>query len=45
MKFIFASSSPRRKKLLSNFNLDIEFIPHRFNENSIDKNFEPYSSL
>ena len=43
MKFIFASSSPRRKKLLSNFNLDIEFISHRFNENSIDKNIEPYS--
>ena len=43
MKFIFASNSPRRKKLLSNFNLDIEFIPHRFDENSIDKNIEPYS--
>ena len=43
MKFIFASNSPRRKKLLSNFNLDIKFIPHRFNENSIDKNIEPYS--
>ena len=43
MKFIFASSSPRRKDLLSNFNLDIEFISHRFNENSIDKNIEPYS--
>ena len=43
MKFIFASSSPRRKKLLSNFNLDIKFISHRFNENSIDKNIEPYS--
>ena len=43
MKFIFASNSPRRKKLLSNFNLDIKFISHRFNENSIDKNIEPYS--
>lgn len=43
MKFIFASNSPRRKKLLSNFNLDIKFIPHRFDENSIDKNIEPYS--
>ena len=43
MKFIFASNSPRRKKLLSNFNLDIKFISHRFDENSIDKNIEPYS--
>ena len=43
MKFIFASNSPRRKKLLSNFNLDIKFIPHRFNENSVDKNIDPYS--
>ena len=43
MKFIFASNSPRRKKLLSSFNLDIKFISHRFNENSIDKNIEPYS--
>ena len=41
MKFIFASNSPRRKEILSKFNIDIQFVSHRFNEREIDKNIEP----
>jgi len=43
MKFIFASKSPRRKELLSKFNIDIKFVPHCFDESSINKNIEPDS--
>lgn len=43
MKFIFASNSPRRKEILSKFNIDIKFVSHRFNERVIDKNIEPHS--
>jgi len=43
MKFVFASNSPRRKEILSKFNIDIKFVPHHFNENEIDKNIEPHS--
>tara|TARA_Y100001935_G_scaffold231458_1_gene212518 strand:+ start:219 stop:803 length:585 start_codon:yes stop_codon:yes gene_type:complete len=43
IKFIFASNSPRRKEILSKFNIDIKFVSHRFNESIIDKNIEPHS--
>ena len=43
MEFVFASNSPRRKEILSKFNIDIKFVPHRFNESIIDKNIEPHS--
>ena len=43
MKFVFASNSPRRKEILSKFNIDIKFVSHRFNERAIDKNIEPHS--
>jgi len=43
MKLIFASDSPRRKKLLSKFDLDITFNPHLFDEISIKKNINPYN--
>ncbi len=35
MKYILASSSPRRKAMLSIFNLDIESVDHLFDENSV----------
>ncbi len=43
MKFVFASNSPRRKEILSKFNIDIKFVPHHFNEHTIEKNIEPHS--
>tara|TARA_Y100001970_G_C14184651_1_gene831854 strand:- start:90 stop:683 length:594 start_codon:yes stop_codon:yes gene_type:complete len=37
MKFVLASDSPRRKQLLSQFNLDLLIKPHQFNEASVEK--------
>ena len=41
MKLIFASKSPRRKKLLSKFDINIVFSDHQFDEKSINKNINP----
>jgi len=41
MKLVLASNSPRRKKILSQFELDLVIVPHRFNEESIDKDLPP----
>ena len=35
MKYILASSSPRREKMLSMFDIEIEYIKHLFDEKSI----------
>ena len=37
MKLVFASNSPRRKELLSKFDIDIKFDSHSFDEVSIKK--------
>jgi len=41
MKLIFASKSPRRRKMLSKFDLNIVFQNHEFNEKSVAKNIDP----
>ena len=41
MKLIFATNSPRRKKLLKEFNIDVEFVSHLFDEDSADKDIDP----
>ena len=41
MKLIFASKSPRRKKMLSRFDLDVIFQSHCFDEKSVSKNISP----
>ena len=41
MKYILASSSPRRKKLLSMFDLDLECVEHSFDESSVTLNNSP----
>ena len=41
MKYILASSSPRRKAMLSIFNLDIESVEHLFDENSVSHSRSP----
>jgi len=41
MKYILASSSPRRKAMLSIFNLEIESVEHLFDESSITYNGSP----
>ena len=43
MKLVFASNSPRRKELLSKFDIDIKFDSHLFDEVSIKKNINPYN--
>ena len=43
MKLIFATNSPRRKKLLKEFKIDVEFVSHLFDEDSIDKCINPIS--
>jgi len=43
MKLVFASNSPRRKELLSKFDIDIKFDSHSFDEVSIKKNINPYN--
>ena len=43
MKLIFASNSPRRKELLSKFDINIKFDSHSFDEVSIKKNINPYN--
>ena len=43
MKLVFASNSPRRKELLSKFDIDIKFDSHSFDEASIKKNISPYN--
>ena len=43
MKLVFASNSPRRKELLSKFDIDIKFNSHSFDESSIKKNINPYN--
>jgi len=41
MKFILASSSPRRKQLLSQFDLDLIIKSHAFDETSISRSVSP----
>ena len=41
MKYILASSSPRRKKMLSMFDIKIKYVKHLFNEKSIPFNNDP----
>ena len=41
MKYILASSSPRRKKLLSGFDINVECVEHLFDETSIFLNNSP----
>ena len=41
MKYILASSSPRRKKMLSMFDMKIKYVKHLFNEKSIPFNNNP----
>ena len=41
MKLIFATNSPRRKELLKEFNIDVEFVSHLFNEDSMSKDKDP----
>ena len=41
MKFVLASNSPRRKKILSQFGLNPIITSHKFNEASIDENLSP----
>ena len=41
MKLVFASNSPRRKELLSKFDLDIAYCQHQFDEKSIKKDIDP----
>ena len=41
MKLVFASNSPRRKELLSKFDLDIAYCQHQFDEKSIKKDMDP----
>ena len=43
MKLIFATNSPRRKNLLKEFKIDVEFVSHLFDEGSIDKHIDPIS--
>jgi len=43
MKLIFATNSPRRKELLKEFNIDVEFVSHLFNEDSMSKDKDPPS--
>jgi len=43
MKLIFATNSPRRKKLLKEFKIDVEFASHLFDEDSISKRIDPIS--
>ena len=41
MKFVLASKSPRRHQLLTQFDLDLMFASHTFDENSVSKNQDP----
>ena len=41
MKIVLASQSPRRRKILSQFDLDLTCIPHLFNEDSVIYNNNP----
>ena len=41
MKFVLASNSPRRKKLLSQFNLSLSITSHSFDESSVSKKLNP----
>ena len=41
MKFVLASNSPRRKKLLSQFNLSLSVTSHSFDESSVSKKLNP----
>ena len=41
MKYILASSSPRRKKILSMFDMEIKCVEHSFDEKSISFNDDP----
>ena len=41
MKFVLASSSPRRKELLSLFDIDVIFSKHQFDERSIPLDINP----
>jgi septum formation protein len=43
MKLIFATNSPRRKELLKEFNIDVEFVSHLFNEDSMSRDKDPSS--
>ena len=43
MKIIFATNSPRRKELLKEFNIDVEFVSHLFNEDSMSRDKDPSS--
>ena len=41
MKLVFASNSPRRKELLSLFDIDLIITEHLFDENSFHSNINP----
>ena len=41
MKIVLASQSPRRKKILSQFDIDLACVPHSFDENSVSYNNNP----
>ena len=41
MKYVLASSSPRRKDLLSIFNLDLSLASHSFDEQKVEMNIGP----